>query len=189
MTLADSGDRTALPSGAVRDLAAGRGRFDLLSPFALEQLAIQAEKGAEKYSTRNWENGFPLSSLLNSLLRHANSLAAGRTDEDHAVAVMWNAMAYIHTRHMIETGALPWSLAADLHPLHVPPSVVPLVLPEPELKTSPDDFPWPKDIMPSQVCRHCSEKPDAREITVINSQTGAWMHRDCWYWADPSTVQ
>jgi dATP/dGTP diphosphohydrolase len=166
MTLADSGDRTQLPSGAVRDLAPGRGRFDLLSPYALEQLAILAEKGANKYAPRNWEQGFPLHLFLNSAMRHLNSLAAGRTDEDHAVAVMWNMMALIHTRRQIELGKLPASLAND-DSVPVPTKTL-------------DDFAF--GLPPQPVCSECKEPPDTREIYPTRADHGQWMHKDCYQW-------
>ena len=55
--LKDSGERTEFPSGAVRDMHEGKGRFDLLPMCVLMRLARHYEAGAKKYSDRNWEKG------------------------------------------------------------------------------------------------------------------------------------
>ena len=39
----------------------GKSRYDLITPFALEQLAKVLTKGAEKYAERNWELGMKCS--------------------------------------------------------------------------------------------------------------------------------
>ena len=41
-TLDDSGERQQYATGAVRDLATGKGRYDLISPIALRRLALRA---------------------------------------------------------------------------------------------------------------------------------------------------
>ena len=55
----DSGTRREFESGAVRDMAEGKGRCDLLPMCALLRLARHYEQGA-KYADRNWE-GYPVS--------------------------------------------------------------------------------------------------------------------------------
>lgn len=109
-------------NGARREMAPGKGRYDLISPIAMRELAKLLEKGALKYTIRdeagnvvesgerNWEKGLPLHSFVDSGMRHLSQLIEGNTDEDHAVAVMWNMMAFIHTREQIAAGALPSSL-------------------------------------------------------------------------------
>ena len=90
--LADSGDRTPQYGGALRDRAPGKGRYDLLSPFFMQDLAVLAERGANKYEARNYERGMPLAVSLDSAMRHLTQLAAGDTTEDHAIAVAFNMM-------------------------------------------------------------------------------------------------
>jgi len=68
--LKDSGDRQSFESGAVRDIQVGKGRFDLISPFALLRIARVYEKGALKYAARNWEKGMPYGRFIDSALRH-----------------------------------------------------------------------------------------------------------------------
>ena len=111
--LADSGEREQHATGAVRDTRAGKGRFDLISPVAKRRLAQWYEKGAMKYTDRNWEKGMPLSRFLDSAMRHLNDyamVAQYRRDgiplenlppdvnpyEDHLSAAMWNIAAIIH---------------------------------------------------------------------------------------------
>jgi len=103
----DSGERRSFPTGSVRDVRAGKGRFDLIPPASLLRLAKHYENGAVKYGDRNWEKGQPLSSYLDSLLRHGQNYLAGDRSEDHMAAVAWNAFAIMHTELMIREGKLP----------------------------------------------------------------------------------
>lgn len=100
--LQDSGHRKDFGTGAVRERAPGKGRYDLLPPAALKALALIFEGGAEKYGDRNWENGLPLDVFLDSGMRHLVKLMNGETDEDHAALCMANMAMYIGTRDRIE---------------------------------------------------------------------------------------
>lgn len=106
----DSGARQEFETGSVRDSRTGKGRFDLLSPIFLRRLAKHCENGAVKYGDRNWEKGQPLSRYLDSGCRHWLALLDGQTDEDHAAAWAWNAMAFIHTAEKVRQGELPQTL-------------------------------------------------------------------------------
>lgn len=106
----DSGKRRKFETGAVRDRGDRKGRYDLLSPVALDRLARWMELGAEKYDERNWEKGIPLSVYLDSTIRHVFKLLDGLDDEDHAAAIMWNSHGYIHTEQLIRDGKLPAEL-------------------------------------------------------------------------------
>jgi hypothetical protein len=117
-SLKDSGDRTEQYGGAMRDRAPGKGRFDLISPFFLQDLAVLLEEGARKYAVRNWERGYSLPLCLDSAQRHLTQLAAGMDDEDHALQAACNLMFFIHMRHLIRQGLLPEDLA-DYVPLHI----------------------------------------------------------------------
>jgi len=92
----DSGKREQHKSGAVRDKRTGKGRFDLMSPFALWRIAQVCEKGAVKYEDRNWEKGFPFSRVLDSAIRHIIQYMMGMEDEDHLAHGAWNLMALLH---------------------------------------------------------------------------------------------
>jgi hypothetical protein len=108
--LKDSGERRQFSTGAVRDRGALKGRPDLRAVHALQRYDLHNEKGAAKYSARNWEQGMPLSEFFNSAQRHADKLLAGYTDEDHEAAWVWNVMHFIETKHRIAVGLLPSEL-------------------------------------------------------------------------------
>lgn len=92
----DSGEREEFDSGAVRDTRTGKGRYDLVSPFALRRLAIVYEKGAKKYSPRNWEKGMNISRFVDSAQRHIEQFKMGLTDEDHLGHAVFNLFAIMH---------------------------------------------------------------------------------------------
>lgn len=106
----DSGERRAFSTGSVRDAATGKGRFDLISPIALERLALMYERGAAKYDDRNWEKGQPVTRVMDCALRHLNKHLAGWRDEDHLAAALWNVAAMIHIEHQCARGKLPAEL-------------------------------------------------------------------------------
>jgi len=106
----DSGARQNFTTGSVRDTNDGKPRFDLISLLASHRLAMHYSNGAKKYGDRNWEKGQPLSRYIESTERHLFKLKMGFTDEDHEAAAIWNLMAFVHTRMMIEAGALPKEL-------------------------------------------------------------------------------
>lgn len=108
--LKDSGFRREAETGAQRDRPFGKGRYDLMSPLANKRLADVFEKGAAKYSDRNWEKGMPLSWFFDSARRHMEQYLEGRRDEDHAGQSLWNLHCLIHTEEMINRGLLPGSL-------------------------------------------------------------------------------
>jgi hypothetical protein len=106
-SLPDSGQRESFVSGAVRDIREGKGRYDLISPIALKRLAQHYERGAKKYSERNWEKGMPLTRILDSAERHLNQFKEGDRSEDHLAAVAWNIFAVIHIEEMVRRNQLP----------------------------------------------------------------------------------
>ena len=67
MKLDDSGQRISYGDGmAIREPSTGKGRYDLVSPFAMRRLAQHYENGAQKYADRNWEKGMPFSRYVDS---------------------------------------------------------------------------------------------------------------------------
>lgn len=90
--LKDSGDRRKFETGAVRDMAEGKGRCDLLPACALIRLSKLYEAGAKKYDDRNWEKGIPISVMIDSGMRHLLKYLDGQTDEDHLTAAAWNIL-------------------------------------------------------------------------------------------------
>lgn len=95
--LKDSGERSKYLTGAMRDSRFSKGRFDLISPIALIRIARVYEKGARKYTDRNWEKGLPFSRFIDSALRHIiQFMMGGEEDEDHLAQACWNLMAIMH---------------------------------------------------------------------------------------------
>lgn len=146
--LKDSGSRREFSTGSVRDAATGKGRYDLVSPLALERLAQLYERGAQKYDARNWEKGQPLSAYLDCAMRHLQKHLAGYRDEDHMAAAAWNAFGLMHTEIMISRGLLPAELD-DLPNYLKPPAVLTLAPVHPvgfeiqvQLPVGPADFYW-----------------------------------------------
>ena len=106
----DSGERQQFDTGSRRDTREGKGRFDLLPPYAIHRLAKHFENGAKKYGDRNWEKGQPLSRYLDSAIRHLFKYLGGDRSEDHLSACSWNCMAFIETEKRIKDGTLPKEL-------------------------------------------------------------------------------
>ena len=90
--LNDSGDRREFATGAVRDMAQGKGRYDLLPWEAIHEVAVHCEQGALKYGERNCERGIPIHSLIDSALRHLSLYMQGADDEPHLRAAAWNIL-------------------------------------------------------------------------------------------------
>ena len=103
----DSGERQKFDTGSQRDTQEGKGRFDLLPPYAVGRLARHFENGAVKYGDRNWERGQPTSRYMDSALRHIFAFVGGDTSEDHLAAGAWNLLAAIETENRVETHVLP----------------------------------------------------------------------------------
>jgi dATP/dGTP diphosphohydrolase, N-terminal len=83
-------------TGAVRSSDAEHTRFDLIPQAGVRRLAETCAEGAQKYGERNWEQGFPASSLANHALRHINLWLSGNAEEDHLSHAAWNLLALMH---------------------------------------------------------------------------------------------
>ena len=74
----------------------GKLRFDLIHPYANEQMVRVLTKGAEKYAPRNWEKGMLWSDVIASLKRHLHAIESGEdvdeeTGELHIAHLACNA--------------------------------------------------------------------------------------------------
>lgn len=99
--ICDTGSRITYADGmAIREPSTGKGRYDLISPFATRRLAKWMELGAEKYSSRNWEKGMPYSRYVDSAKRHLDKFVMGMEDEDHLAAVAFNIFAIMHHQEL-----------------------------------------------------------------------------------------
>lgn len=72
-------------------LDAGKTRFDLLPPDALQAVAQVYTFGAEKYAPRNWEKGMDWGRVYAAGQRHMNSFWGGETHDPET--------GYLHTAH------------------------------------------------------------------------------------------
>ena len=106
----DSGKRQEFPTGSVRDLQDGKGRFDLLPFYALTRLAQHFENGAVKYGDENWRLGQNLRRYISSAIRHITKYMLGYREEDHLIAAVWNLMCLVETEQMIRDNKLPKEL-------------------------------------------------------------------------------
>lgn len=109
--------KEAYATGAVREDAGDAPRPDLIPPEFILRLAKHYALGSKKYAERNWEKGIPIMRTYASMLRHLLKWAVGHTDEDHLIAVVWNAIAIMFTLERIKEGTLPESL--DDRPNHM----------------------------------------------------------------------
>ena len=110
----DSGNRRQFYSTdgnpiAVRDMADGKGRFDLMPWAALMEVSKHCENGAKKYGEHNVDKGLPTSSFMDSAVRHLAKHIDGWTDEPHLIAAAWNILWAIQTeiKHP-ELNNVPW---------------------------------------------------------------------------------
>jgi hypothetical protein len=85
-------DKVKFPSGAVRSQLDDV-RYDLISPFGLQRLAVRYALGAKNFGDNNWRKGMPFSALLNHILHHLTLYAAGDTEADHLAGAAWGLFA------------------------------------------------------------------------------------------------
>jgi hypothetical protein len=75
------------------------GRFDLLPPEALGEVAAVYGRGAKKYAARNWELGYDWGLSVAALERHLQRWKAGEQRDElenhHLACVIFHAMALI----------------------------------------------------------------------------------------------
>lgn len=83
-------ERREFSTGAVRDKADGKGRYDLLPWGAIHALAQHCERGAIHYGERNVDQGIPQHSLIDSGIRHLSLYIQGDAEAHHLVAALWN---------------------------------------------------------------------------------------------------
>lgn len=100
----DDGTRIFYGEGmAMREPTVGKGRPDLMSPYALSRISKWYELGSIKYADRNWEKGMPFSRYVASAFRHLLAYMKGDATEDHLSAIAWNVMAIMHHQELGET--------------------------------------------------------------------------------------
>ena len=81
-------------------------------PKYILELSKHFESGAIKYGERNWEKGIPLSSYIDSAVRHYLKYLDGQEDENHFIAFVWNIICAIWTNNNLpEMRDLPYERA------------------------------------------------------------------------------
>jgi hypothetical protein len=92
-----SQDRHEYDTGAVRSADCDQVRYDLITPIGLRALAKTYAEGAEKFGACNWENGMPVTDLLNHAIAHIYSFLGGDRAEEHLAHAAWNVLGAIHS--------------------------------------------------------------------------------------------
>lgn len=92
MAIKDSGERREFSTGAKRDMSEGKGDMVSLPNAAILRLSKHYEAGALKYGRWNYTKGIPVSSFLDSALRHIFKYLDGWDDEDHLSAAAFNIL-------------------------------------------------------------------------------------------------
>lgn len=91
-------------------------RFDLIDPYAAEELAKVLTGGAVKYAPHNWRKGIVVSRLIAAALRHLYALLRGEDNDpetglSHAAHAMCNCMFLVwmlkHRRDMDDRWTAP----------------------------------------------------------------------------------
>lgn len=102
-------------NGAVREDKTGKGRLDLIPWCAILRIAQHMEGSLKVYKPRNWEQGLPMHSVLDSAFRHLAKYMDGQTDEDHLCAAATNLlMAMWLEEKRPETQDIPARKVGDL---------------------------------------------------------------------------
>lgn len=92
-----SQNRHEYDTGAVRSADCDQVRYDLITPIGLRALAKTYAEGAEKFGVCNWENGMPVTDLLNHAIAHIYTFLGGDRKEDHLAHAAWNVLGAIHS--------------------------------------------------------------------------------------------
>lgn len=96
---------TQFDSGAVRDTQDGKPNFlECFSPVAMWEYGMYMKGVSKRYPPDNWKRGIPQESALVSAERHLLQLkmeteyGVPPDGTDHAAALMFNVMVYLHER-------------------------------------------------------------------------------------------
>lgn len=92
MEIKDSGTRREFDTGAVRDMAEGKGDMASIPWESILRLSRHYENGSKKYNRWNFRKGIPVSSFIDSACRHLAKYQCGEDDEDHLSAAAFNIL-------------------------------------------------------------------------------------------------
>ncbi len=74
--------------------------FEYIPPLGLKAIAQAYNEGKKKYSAYNCEKGFPISNLLNHVLKHQCDFLAGKCEEDDLGHAGWGLLMAIHSEKL-----------------------------------------------------------------------------------------
>ena len=104
----DSGTRRTFSTGSVRDMQEGKGDMASIPWESILRLSRHYEAGAKKYDRWNFRKGIPVSSFIDSAMRHLAKYQCGEDDEDHLSAAAFNVLgAMLMENAMPEMQDLP----------------------------------------------------------------------------------
>ena len=113
----DSGERREFATGAVRDMAEGKGDMVSIPWEAILRLSKHYEHGMRKYKRWNYRQGIPVSSFIDSACRHLAKYQCGFDDEDHLAAAAFNVLgAMLMENTMPEMQDLPLRKGKNVFP-------------------------------------------------------------------------
>lgn len=113
----DSGERRQFNTGAVRDMADGKGDMVSVPWESILRLSKHYENGAKKYDRFNYRKGIPVSSFIDSACRHLAKYQCGWDDEDHLAAAAFNILgAMLMENHVPEMMDLPARIGKNTFP-------------------------------------------------------------------------
>lgn len=113
----DSGERRQFNTGAVRDMADGKGDMVSVPWESILRLSKHYENGAKKYDRFNYRKGIPVSSFIDSAFRHLAKYQCGWDDEDHLAAAAFNILgAMLMENHVPEMMDLPARVGKNTFP-------------------------------------------------------------------------
>lgn len=93
-------ERHEYDTGAVRSADCNDVRYDLISPIGIAALARTYAEGAKKFGAFNWENGMPVTDLLNHAIAHIFKFLGGDRSEDHLGHAAWNLLGAVHSMEL-----------------------------------------------------------------------------------------
>lgn len=94
-------------TGAVRENKTGKGKPSLIPWAGLAPIAKVYEDGAAAHGARNWEKGMPVSTYVDSAIRHLMQANEGLVDEPHIAQAGWNIICALATQQWAAQQRLP----------------------------------------------------------------------------------
>ena len=88
----DSGERTVLTTGSVRDKNEGKGDMASIPWESILRLSKHYENETKKYQRWNFRKGIPVSSFIDSACRHLAKYQCCTDDADHLAAAAFNVL-------------------------------------------------------------------------------------------------